>query len=93
MDLCPRCGREFQMTHKFCGFCGFNLAASKTRELATQMALNATDMQLNLGKAYYESGKYEQALQAFEKLLIDNPGNSEAREMCKLSREALKASG
>ncbi|MFQ6112479.1 MAG: tetratricopeptide repeat protein [bacterium] len=91
MNRCKRCGKPFSPEDKFCGFCGFNFAALRTSELATQPALKVADIHFNLGKVYYEVGKYAQALEIFEKILEENPDDASVRDMYERAREALKS--
>lgn len=91
MNICKRCGEIFNPEDKFCGFCGFNLAALETSELATQQALKANDIQFNLGLVYYKMGKYTQALEIFEQFLEKDPHNVQVKDLYENAREAVKA--
>lgn len=93
MRICPRCSKSYDSQDKFCGFCGFNLAALQTAEMVTQRALNASDIHFNLGVVYYKMGKFEQAKHTFEKCLAENPDNLRVRDMYDKASEALKANG
>ncbi len=90
MNVCGRCGKTYSIGHKFCGFCGFNLAASNTDGLVTAVTLKASDIYIDLAITYYEMGKYKQALETLEKFLKENPENSQAHEMYNRWRKALK---
>ena len=92
MGSCRRCGKSYDSEDKFCGFCGFNLAAQGTSELATQLSLKASDIHFNLGLRYLKDGKYQQALEAFEKTLAESPDDLRVQEMCWRAREALSES-
>lgn len=91
MNICPRCGKFYDPEDKFCGFCGFNLAALMTTERDTQRALKVSDIHFNLGMVYYKMGKFDLAMQTFENCLEKNPDNLRVRNMYKQARKALKS--
>ncbi|MFQ5602957.1 MAG: tetratricopeptide repeat protein [bacterium] len=89
-NKCPRCYKQYALEDKFCGFCGFNLSALPTAEMITQRAMRVSDIQFNLGMVYFNMGKYEQALQNFEKCIEESPDNLSFREMYEKAKLALK---
>jgi tetratricopeptide (TPR) repeat protein len=89
MDRCKRCGETFEPEDKFCGFCGFNIAAISTSELVTQQSLKSNDIQFNLALVYLKSGKYGHAIEIFEKLLERTPDDFQIRDLYETAIEAL----
>lgn len=89
MNRCRRCGTIYDPDDRFCGFCGFNLAAQRTSELVTQVALKSKDILYDLGLAYFQNGQYKQAVATFEQILEGDPENLQIKEMCNRARKAL----
>ncbi len=89
MSTCPRCGKSHGLDDRFCGFCGYNLAVSGRSDFETMRDLKVSDIQFDLGVLYYNEGKYEQALEVFEKIRAANPENSQVKEMTELARAQL----
>ncbi len=80
MSTCRRCGKTYKAEDNFCGFCGYNLAAQDTCEMATRIGLKATDIHFDLGVRYLSEGKQEQAVSAFKRILAEDPDDVRARE-------------
>ncbi len=88
--ICPRCGRKCSPHDKFCGFCGFNLAAATTTEMPTKTSIRLADVQFNLGMVFFREGKYQEALQIFENVVKQEDANLRAAEMLARTREILE---
>lgn len=89
MSTCPRCGKAHGLDDRFCGFCGYNLAVSSRSDFETMRDLKASDIQFDLGVLYYNEGKYEQALEVFERIGAANPENAQVKKMSELARAQL----
>jgi tetratricopeptide (TPR) repeat protein len=89
MNRCKRCGRNYQSQDRFCGFCGFNLAAQETSEMATRLAMKSSEIHFNLGLRYFNEAKYAEALSAFEKTQEEDPDDERIQEMIDRTRSAL----
>jgi tetratricopeptide (TPR) repeat protein len=55
-------------------------------------ALNAKDIQYDLGLLYFKEGKYQEALEIFEKIQKEKPDNLQVINMYERTREALNGS-
>ena len=82
MEQCPRCGVESFSGDKFCGSCGYNLSVKmEMNTIVGKKTTDAKDMRINLGVIYLKQGKYDLAIQSFEKVLEEDPNNSMAQKM------------
>lgn len=88
MKICPRCDKEIQYEDKFCGFCGYNLLMEKAGSSYTQQELKISDIRLNLGIVYLKQGKFEMAIENFEKVLEMDPENISVKKMLQKAKSA-----
>ena len=88
MKSCPRCDKEIQNEDKFCGYCGYNLLMEKAGSSFTQQELKVSDIRLNLGIVYLKQGKFEMAIENFEKVLEIDPGNISVKKMLEKAQSA-----
>ena len=86
---CSRCGKFYNSGDRFCGFCGYNLNVSDTN-FVTLHDLNAQDVQFDLGLLYFKEGKYQDALEIFERMKKKKPDDLQVMNMYERTREALK---
>ena len=89
MHECPRCHTEYSPGNKFCGNCGYNLAAdSQYTTLYNQKDLNVSEIRINLGVIYLKQGKYDLAAQNFEHVLSSDPDHAAAKKLLEETRIA-----
>jgi Tfp pilus assembly protein PilF len=88
MKACPRCDKEISNEDKFCGFCGYNLLMEKAGSSFTQQELKVSDIRLNLGIVYLKQGKFEMAIENFEKVLELDPENLSVKKMLEKAQSA-----
>lgn len=97
MSTCPKCGATTNAEDIFCGACGLKLAAmvpqAPNNTMLTQKELKAIDIRFNLGVVYFKMGKYDQAMETFEKILQEEPNNIRVLDMCERIREARQKAG
>jgi len=55
-------------------------------------AIHAKDIQYDLGLLYFKEGKYQEALEIFEKIQKETPDNLQVINMYERTREALNGS-
>lgn len=87
--VCQRCGSPHKSEDRFCGFCGYNLTVENDSDFVTMHAINAKDIQFDLGLMYFKEGKYQEALDIFDKIQKEKPDNLQVINMCERTREAL----
>ena len=87
--VCQRCGSPYKSEDRFCGFCGYNLTVKNESNFVTMHAMNAGDIQFDLAVLYFKEGKYNEALEIFEKIRKEKPDNLQVINMCERAREAL----
>ena len=87
MQICPRCDRKVYAKDKFCGACGYNLLFEKTGNSFTQQELKVSDIRMNLGIVYLKQGKYELAIENFEKVLKQDPDNMQVQKMIEQAKK------
>ena len=88
MNICPRCDKKIGVDDKFCGYCGYNLLMGKAGNSFTQPELKVVDIRMNLGIVYLKQGKYDMAIENFEKVLHHDPNNMMAIKMIKKAKNA-----
>jgi Tfp pilus assembly protein PilF len=89
MSECPRCHTAYLPDDKFCGGCGFNLAAqNQFTTICNPQDLNVSDIRINLGVIYLKQGKYAMAAQNFERVLEGEPDNTIAKKLLEDARIA-----
>lgn len=89
---CQRCGSDAYPEDKYCGICGFELAAqvAPSASEGTQVDLKLSDIRYNLGMIYYKKGEFNKAAETFENLLKEDPENPQFQEMLDMAKGALK---
>ena len=90
--VCHRCGSPYKSEDRFCGFCGYNLSVTNSSNFVTMHAIHAKDIQYDLGLLYFKEGKYQEALEIFEKIQKETPDNLQVINMYERTREALNGS-
>ena len=88
--VCPRCGSLSGSKDRFCGFCGYNLTVKNDSNFVTMYAMNAKDIQFDLGLMYFKEEKYQEALEIFEKIKKKKPDDLQVINMCERARVAVK---
>ncbi len=86
---CARCGSPTGSKDRFCGFCGYNLTVKNDSDFVTMYAMDAKDIQFDLGLMYFKEEKYQEALEIFEKIKKGKPDNLQVINMCQRAREAV----
>ncbi len=89
MNVCKRCSNSYSSEDKFCGFCGFNLAALATSEMVTRV-IKSSNIHFDLGLKYFTEGKYSEAIESLDKALSINPGDDLIQEMLERARQESK---
>lgn len=87
--VCDRCGSPTGSKDRFCGFCGYNLTVKNSSDFVTMHAMNAGNIQFDLGVLYFKKGKYEEALEIFENIRKEKPDNLQVINMCERARKAV----
>ena len=87
--VCARCGNPNGSKDRFCGFCGYNLTVKNESNFVTMHAINARDIQFDLGLLYFKEEKYQEALEIFETIKKQKPDNLQVINMYERAREAV----
>lgn len=86
---CPRCDFPVLEEDKYCGGCGFRVAERENYQAKTQVEMQLSDIRINLGKVYLKKGDYAKAAESFEKVLEEDPENTEARALLNSIRSKI----
>lgn len=89
MNMCPRCGKPYEESDRFCGLCGYNLSVKSDSNFVTKRDMKVKDIQFDLGLLYFNDGKYQEAYQIFERIYRENPDNLQAINMYNKTRKQL----
>ena len=82
MPECPYCKASCEPQDRYCSQCGVRLAEEAFMESGarTQKSLDLVDVHYNLGLVYFKKGRYQEALETWEKGLARDPGNKALQE-------------
>jgi len=87
--VCARCGSPTGTKDRFCGFCGYNLTVKNDSDFVTMYAMDAKDIQFDLGLMYFKEERYQEALEIFEKIKEEKPNNLQVINMCNRASDAV----
>jgi tetratricopeptide (TPR) repeat protein len=80
--FCTACGRKVALNARFCGGCGAALGAKEksvqSGTAPTQEGLTAEEWN-DKGTAFAQSGRYQEALQCYDKALAIDPKNADVQ--------------
>lgn len=94
MPTCNQCGADYEAGDRYCTRCGQKLSVyDGPEEMATQKALDISDVRYRLGMVYYRQGHYQRAVQIWEKILQERPGDGELEGLIRDARERREAQG
>ncbi len=93
MSVCSHCGANHEAEDRYCSQCGkqlspFNIPGAMT----TQKALDISDVRYRLGMVYFRKGLYPRALEIWEKILQDRPGDKDLAALVQDARSRQEAS-
>ena len=91
MKTCSRCGNSVGLEDKYCSSCGISIAPQENIVSAPIRTQKIGDIRFNLGMIYFNMGEFDDAIETFEAVLNEDPGNRKASEMCEQAREKLAA--
>ena len=78
MPECPHCETPYESGDRYCGQCGTRLITPKFMNSGaqTQKSLSLADVHYNLGLVYFKKGRYQEALETWDKALEKDPANT-----------------
>ena len=88
-QTCEKCQSPIEKEDKFCGYCGFKLIHQLVPVARTEVELKLSEIRVNLANIYYRKNDFHKALEIYEKILEEEPGNTEVQAMMGLARDAL----
>lgn len=92
MPTCPQCHAETLSESKYCGQCGHKLVRSfqTSGGKVTQKAMKSVDIRYKLGMIYLKRGKYNEAIETWQKLLEEESENVAVKKLIDEARKNLK---
>ena len=92
MTACPKCQAQSAPEDKYCNRCGYKLDQSFRTSGAkvTQRAMNTEDVRYKLGMVYFKRGKYREAIETWQKLLVNESNNTAVKQLIDEARKELK---
>ncbi|MGH1362092.1 MAG: tetratricopeptide repeat protein [Calditrichia bacterium] len=89
---CKKCSNSMEQADKFCGACGAPKEKNVAPLLGTKVDMQLSDIRYNLAQVYVKKGDFQKALNVFEKLLEENPDNSEIQLQINSLKSMLEVS-
>jgi ABC-type phosphate transport system ATPase subunit len=76
MNACNYCSEDLVSGDRYCTKCGRQSSSLASEgEVTTQKALDVTDVRYRLGMVYYKKNQFSRAIQIWEKILEERPGD------------------
>ena len=95
MPECQNCKTPYSSEDRYCNQCGARLIEPEFMDSGarTQKSLSLIDVHYNLGLVYFKKGKFQEALEVWEKALSREPGNEMLQERIAEVKARLQKAG
>ena len=95
MPECPNCKTLYGPEDRYCNQCGDRLIEPEFMDSGarTQKSLSLIDVHYDLGLVYFKKGKFQEALEVWEKALSREPGNEMLQERIDEVKARLQKAG
>ncbi|MDA0746425.1 MAG: hypothetical protein O2954_07890 [bacterium] len=94
MPTCAHCGMEYENESRYCSRCGRQVSVRGAMEdLATEKALDITDVRYKLGMVFFKQRLYKRAIEVWQKILDEHPGDGDLERLIQDARDRQKTSG
>ena len=91
MSTCPKCQAAVYSENQYCSHCGhkLDLSSQACGGRVTQKTLKSAEVRYKLGIIYFKRGKYQKAIETWEKLLDEESDNFAVEQLIDNARKQM----